>query len=148
MAKRQPRYLMLTGDKELDRILKGLPFAIQGRILRTAMRQAARPVQEEVRRTFPKKTGRTARRFRTKTTRPKPDGTREARVGVFGKATGGANKDFATARAAEFGTAHLPAKFPLRRALAARQTEVRSTLQDVLAREIREQALIFWKTGK
>lgn len=128
--------LFVTGDKALDKTLRGLPFRIQGRILRTALKDALQPVLSEVKVRFPKDTGRTARRFRIKTTKPKRDGSRSARVGIFGKATGGKKKDFVTARAVEFGTVELPARFPLRRSLATKQDEALARLTQLLRQQI------------
>lgn len=138
--------LFVTGDKHLDAILKELPFRIQGRALRNALTAAATPIRDEVRATFPKDTGWTAKRFRIKTTKPSRDGRRSARIGVFLAAT--SKHKFATARAIEFGTVDQPAEFPLRRSMAAKQSVALSRLRSILAAEIPKIAAQFRATGK
>lgn len=145
MAK--PRTLFVTGNKKLDRVLSELPFRIQGRILRGALKECMEPVLEEVKRVFPRDTGRTARLMRIKVGKPRRDGSRSVKLGVFRGTKGAKRHNFATARAIEFGTVDLPAQFPLRKSLSAKQAAALGVLETILAREIPKQAAEFHRTG-
>lgn len=142
-----PRALIVTGSRKLDRMLGQLPFRIQGRILRGALKECMEPVLEEVKRVFPRDTGRTVRLMRIKVGKPNRDGSRSVKLGVFRGTRGAKRHNFATARAVEFGTVDLPAKFPLRKSLSARAAAALGVLGTILAREIPKQAAEFWRTG-
>ena len=87
MNPRTGNALFLTGDDGLDNVLRQLPFRVQGRILRTALREPMEPVLADVQEDTPKKTGKTAKRWKLRTGKPKKDGSRSVAVGIFGKAT-------------------------------------------------------------
>ena len=121
--------LFTTGFVELDSKLRNMSFRSQGRILRDAMKAAMQPVLAQAKETMPVDSGYTKRRLKIKAGKPKRDGSRTIRVGIFGPASKGRGKAAApVGRIIEFGRDGSDAQFVLRRALAAKKAQAMSTI--------------------
>ena len=121
--------LFTTGFVELDSKLRNMSFRSQGRILRDAMKAAMQPVLAQAKETMPVDSGYTRRRLRIKAGKPKRDGSRTIRVGIFGPASKGRGKAAApVGRIIEFGKEGSEGQQILRKALAAKEAQALSTL--------------------
>lgn len=123
--------LFVTGVAELDSKLRTLSKSVQGKILRGAATRAMQPVLSQAKATMPFESGYTRGRLRIKTGKPRRNGSRTVRVGIFGPAVhgrGGRRRNVPTARIIEF----TRGKFILRKALAANRAKALGILTSEL----------------
>jgi len=127
--------LSLLGDKRLERQLKRLPVIAQRKVVRRAMREAARPVQAEAERLAPRgETGRMAATIKIKAAKGKAGlgvvvqtGTREE-LGIA------ADDPYYYPFAVEYGHGDVPAHPFMRPAM----DNMRPTAMAIVARVVRE----------
>lgn len=131
----------VTGVKELDAVMKEFTPAVQKQILRSATRQAAKPVMELARAWAPHETGALERSIKVralKRSRKNKD-TVGARV-VTSESDNLFQGDQFYGAFQEFGTKHMPANPYLAPAMAGSESTVRGAFQTALPPIVETQA--------
>lgn len=131
----------IEGLAELDKALRELPDAIQGRPLRAAVAAGARLIQKDAKDRVPVRTGLVRDRIRVMSIKQQQSNARaEVAVGVRRSSKAGKGQDPFYWRFLEFGTRKMAARPFLRAALAAKRNEAVEAIRERLRKRIEVEA--------